>query len=159
MVLFAMGHWSLICLGSFCLTHSTCIESVDVCSKGKFIDVVHVPGVGCIVVHTNVHILMATITISMGFDLVTMLLTAYKLQSYRNYHRNGIATVLLRDGLVYFICAYGILLRSRQTSYLLISASSFLANLVATVFLAINLSPIMGVIFNMPANITCVVCQ
>lgn len=90
--------------------------------KGKLLDATRIPGIGCIIVHTNIHILMATVIFSMGFDIATIFLTAYKLLNLRSSHPNGIAIVLLHDGLVYFICAYELPPRYCQITWLLIIA-------------------------------------
>ncbi|KAG8216910.1 hypothetical protein J3R82DRAFT_7184 [Butyriboletus roseoflavus] len=73
----------------------------------------------------------------MSFDLIVLCLTAYKLAwSRRISGPSGIHSKLVRmvfsDGLVYFILA-------------------FLANLLATIFMIIDLNAVMGVMFNVPA--------
>ncbi|CAL1707844.1 unnamed protein product [Somion occarium] len=118
-VLLIMGHWSLIL-------------------QGGLLEASQVPGTGCVIVHTNVTVLTANFIVSMVFDLIVLVLTAYRLLSLRGNHQNGLVSVLFYDGLIYFVCA-------------------FLANLVATVFMTLNLSPVMSIIFNVPSTVICAV--
>jgi len=119
-VLLILGHWSLIL-------------------QGVLLKVIWVPGVGCTIVESNTTVLAATFIYSMGFDLVVLCLTAYKLAWTRRISgTSGIHSKLVRmvfsDGLVYFILA-------------------FLANLLATIFMILDLNAVMSVIFNVPAAI------
>ncbi|KAK7692884.1 hypothetical protein QCA50_004519 [Cerrena zonata] len=118
-VLLILGHWSLIL-------------------QGGLLEASQIPGTGCVIVHTNVVVLTANFVFSMAFDLVVLILTAYKLLQLRGSHQNGLVNVLFYDGLIYFICA-------------------FLANLVATVFMTMNLSPVMSIIFNVPSTVVCAI--
>ncbi|KAJ3783492.1 hypothetical protein GGU10DRAFT_316775 [Lentinula aff. detonsa] len=100
----------------------------------------------CIIVFTNNTILAATLIYTMVFDLLVFLLNAHKLFprkgniGYMGGSRLG--RLLFGDGLVYFFIA-------------------FLSNLLATVFMLLNLNSIMTVIFNVPAAIasTIVACR
>jgi len=100
-----------------------------------------VEGTGCVITQTNNKILAAIFIYSMCFDLTVLLLNTYKLLKL-NAHakvsemfgRNRLTHLMWSDGLIYFFIA-------------------FLANLVATVFLILNLNQIMDVIFNVPAAI------
>ncbi|KAI9569905.1 hypothetical protein HD554DRAFT_461696 [Boletus coccyginus] len=107
--------------------------------QGVLLKVIWVQGVGCTIVKSNTTILAATFIYSMSFDLVVLCLTAYKLAWTRRISGTpGIHSKLVRmvfsDGLVYFILA-------------------FLANLLATIFMIMDLNPVMSVIFNVPAAI------
>ncbi|KAI0763034.1 hypothetical protein BD413DRAFT_495304 [Trametes elegans] len=97
---------------------------------------------GCAVTGSNNTILAATFIYSMTFDLIILLLSMYKLVIGVKGGRSQLMTLLFKDGLVYFIIA-------------------FLANLLATVFIMLDLNAIMSVIFNVPAAIfsTIVACR
>ncbi|CDO70547.1 hypothetical protein BN946_scf184579.g3 [Trametes cinnabarina] len=101
-----------------------------------------IPGQGCQVTGSNTKILAATFIYSMCFDLIILLLSMYKLVIGVKGGRSQLMTLLFKDGLVYFVIA-------------------FLSNLLATVFIELNLNPIMSVIFNVPAAIfsTIVACR
>ncbi|KAG9313366.1 hypothetical protein JVU11DRAFT_5682 [Chiua virens] len=108
--------------------------------QGVLLKVVWIEGAGCTIVDSNTTVLAATFIYSMSFDLVVLCLTGYKLAwSGRISGCAGMHGRLVRmifsDGLVYFILA-------------------FLANLVATIFMILNLNAVMSVIFNVPAAIT-----
>jgi hypothetical protein len=98
----------------------------------------------CEIVQSNNHILVATFMYSMVFDLLVFLLNAYKLSSRKEnaIGASRLGRMLFEDGLVYFFIA-------------------FLSNLLATVFMFLNLNSIMSVIFNIPAAIasTIVACR
>ncbi|KAN0084142.1 hypothetical protein V8E55_007646 [Tylopilus felleus] len=108
--------------------------------QGVLLKVIWSEGVGCTIVKSNTTVLAATFIYSMSFDLVVLCLTAYKLAwtPRRITGASGIHSKLVRmvfsDGLVYFILA-------------------FLANLLATIFMIMNLNPVMSVVFNVPAAI------
>ncbi|KAJ7100005.1 hypothetical protein B0H15DRAFT_936765 [Mycena belliarum] len=87
----------------------------------------------CNITGTNNTVLAATFTYSMCFDLVVFLLNAYKLGSKRK-SGSRLMKMIFKDGLIFFFIA-------------------FLANLIATVFMIMNLNSIMNVIFNVPAAI------
>lgn len=100
-----------------------------------------VNGVGCVITQTNNKILAAIFIYSMCFDLTVLLLNTYKLLKLNAHQkvsemfgRSRLTHMMWSDGLVYFFIA-------------------FLANLVATIFLILNLNQIMDVIFNVPAAI------
>ncbi|KAI9057976.1 hypothetical protein FKP32DRAFT_1582448 [Trametes sanguinea] len=101
-----------------------------------------VPEAGCQVTGSNNTILAATFIYSMSFDFVIMVLSMYKLAVGMNGHRSPLAAILFQDGLVYFIVA-------------------FMANLLATVFIMLDLNPILSVMFNVPAAVvsTVVACR
>ncbi|KAH9852217.1 hypothetical protein C2E23DRAFT_859930 [Lenzites betulinus] len=101
-----------------------------------------VDGTGCLVTGSNNTVLAATFIYSMCFDLIILLLSMYKLVIGVKGGRSQLMTLLFKDGLAYFIIA-------------------FLSNLLATVFIMLNLNAIMSVIFNVPAAIfsTIVACR
>ncbi|KAJ3572301.1 hypothetical protein NP233_g3183 [Leucocoprinus birnbaumii] len=106
-----------------------------------------VPGAGCVITETNNRILAAIFIYSMCFDLLVLLLNTYKLAGVRTgadglLGKSRLAKMIFTDGLIYFILA-------------------FIANLLATVFMVLNLNQIMSVIFNVPAAVcsTIVACR
>ncbi|KAI0806186.1 hypothetical protein BC629DRAFT_1437664 [Irpex lacteus] len=100
-----------------------------------------IPGQGCAITHTNTTILAATFIYSMCFDLIILILTSVKLRK-PGAQRSQLMNMLFKDGLIYFFIA-------------------FIANLIATVFMVLNLNAIMSVVFNVPAAIasTIVACR
>ncbi|KAJ7185813.1 hypothetical protein C8R46DRAFT_1061795 [Mycena filopes] len=79
----------------------------------------------CIIDGSNNTILAATFAYSMGFDLVVFLLNASS---------SKLTKMIFKDGLIFFFIA-------------------FLANLIATIFMILNLNSIMTIIFNVPAAV------
>ncbi|KAI0676402.1 hypothetical protein C8Q78DRAFT_17476 [Trametes maxima] len=110
--------------------------------QGVLVKASWVDGAGCLVTGSNNTILAATFIYSMCFDLIILLLSMYKLVIGVKGGRSQLMGLLFKDGLVYFVIA-------------------FLANLLATVFIMLNLNAIMSVIFNVPAAIfsTIVACR
>lgn len=114
--------------------------------QGIELKAVWVPGIGCAITETRNTILAAIFIYSMCFDLIVFLLNTYKLvgisQSKQRLSQSRLAQLIFSDGLIYFFIA-------------------FLANLVATVFMLLNLNQIMSVIFNVPAAVfsTIVACR
>lgn len=100
-----------------------------------------VPGQGCVIIETDSTILAATFIYSMVFDFVVLSLTAFKLLSPPT-GRSRLVELIFNDGLIYFVIA-------------------FLANLIATIFMLLNLNAIMSIIANVPAAIasTIVACR
>ncbi|KAF8918614.1 hypothetical protein CPB85DRAFT_995468 [Mucidula mucida] len=101
----------------------------------------------CVITSTNNTILAATFIYSMVFDFIVLALNAYKLlRSNRDtgsaMGSSRLGKLLFADGLVYFIIA-------------------FLSNLLATVFMLLDLNAVMSIIFNVPAAIfnTIVACR
>jgi len=119
LVLVILGHWALILQG--------------VLLKATWVD-----PVGCVIVSTNNKVLAATFIYSMCFDLIVLVLNAYKLFGMKSKHQgfgtSKIAKLIFEDGLIFFIIA-------------------FIANLLATVFMVLSLNAIMSVIFNVPAAV------
>jgi len=100
-----------------------------------------VPGEGCIITETNSTVLAATFIYSMVFDFIVLLLTAFKL-CFGSGTRSRLMGLIFGDGLIYF-------------------AIAFLANLIATTFMLLDLNPVMSIIANVPAAIasTIVACR
>lgn len=119
LVLVILGHWALIL-------------------QGVLLTATWVDPVGCVITSTNTKILVATFVYSMCFDLIVLVLNAYKLFGVNSksqaFGSSRIARLIFEDGLIFFIIA-------------------FLANLLATVFMVLNLNAIMSVIFNVPAAV------
>lgn len=103
---------------------------------------------------SNNTILAATFIYSMCFDLIILLLSMYKLVIGVKGGRSQLMTLLFKDGLVYFIIAYVPFPRcTRCMCADNCDVFRFLSNLLATVFIMLNLNAIMSVIFNVPAAI------
>ncbi|KIJ14734.1 hypothetical protein PAXINDRAFT_99985 [Paxillus involutus ATCC 200175] len=107
--------------------------------QGMPVSATWVPGVGCTFVEGNTIIPAAIFVYSMCFDFVVLCLTAYKLawdprRTGSSPLHTKLARMIFTDGLVYFIVA-------------------FLANLTVTVFMILDLNPVMSVLFNAPAAI------
>lgn len=118
-----------------------------------------VEGTGCAITHTNNKVLAAIFIYSMCFDLVVLLLNTYKLLRLNShgpgsFGRSRLTHMMCTDGLVYFLIAYVFIFSTNLSSisrrYVLFS---FLANLIATVLMILNLNPIMSIIFNVPAAV------
>jgi len=114
LVVVILGHWSLLLHG--------------VLLKAKWI-----PNQGCTITQTDSKLLAATFIYSMAFDLLVLLLTAFKLL-YPATGRSRLVALIFNDGLIYFVIA-------------------FLVNLLATIFMLLDLNPIMSIIANVPAAI------
>ncbi|KAI0356006.1 hypothetical protein OH77DRAFT_1424304 [Trametes cingulata] len=103
-----------------------------------------IPGQGCAITSTSNNILAATFIYSMVFDLIVLLLTGAKLgvASVSRKDRSRIVKLIFEDGLIFFIVA-------------------FIANLIATIFMLLNLNAVMSIIANVPAAIasTIVACR
>ncbi|KAJ3508871.1 hypothetical protein NLJ89_g5520 [Agrocybe chaxingu] len=109
--------------------------------QGIQLRAVWIPDMGCSITETNNTILAAIFIYSMCFDLTVLLLNTYKLMNVATkvsprdlVGSSRLTHMIFADGLIYFIIA-------------------FLANLVATVFMLLNLNQIMSVIFNVPAAV------
>jgi len=100
------------------------------------------PLAGCIITDTKPKIISTTFIYSMCFDFVVLCLTAIKLHTSSAAGRSKIGSLIFHDGLVYFIVA-------------------FLANMVAVVFLILDLNPVMSIIAALPAAVasTIVTCR
>ncbi|KAG6812873.1 hypothetical protein H0H92_015801 [Tricholoma furcatifolium] len=102
-----------------------------------------VPGQGCVIVSTDHYLLAITFIYSMAFDFTVLCLTAFKLYiGSGNTRTSRLVSLIFKDGLIYF-------------------AIAFLANLIATIFMLLNLNAVMSIIANVPAAIasTIVACR
>ncbi|KAG5646356.1 hypothetical protein DXG03_003679 [Asterophora parasitica] len=100
---------------------------------GVLLKAAWVPGVGCIITSTDNNLLAITFIYSMVFDFCVLSLTAFKL-FLGSANSSRLVTLIFNDGLIYF-------------------AIAFLANLIATIFMLLNLNPVMSIIANVPAAI------
>jgi hypothetical protein len=96
---------------------------------------------GCVITDTDNHLLATTFIYGMVFDFVVLCLTAYKLL-FPAGGKSRLVSLIFNDGLIYFVIA-------------------FLSNLLATIFMLLNLNPVMSIISNVPAAIasTIVACR
>ncbi|KAL1746039.1 hypothetical protein HDZ31DRAFT_62599 [Schizophyllum fasciatum] len=108
---------------------------------GILLKAVYVPGQGCAITQTDSKILAATFIYTMAFDFTVLSLTAWKL-IFPAGGRSRLVSLIFNDGLIYFLVA-------------------FVANLIATTFMLLNLNPVMSIIANVPAAIasTIVACR
>ncbi|KAK7032598.1 hypothetical protein VNI00_012861 [Paramarasmius palmivorus] len=93
---------------------------------------------GCVITSTDNKLLAVSFIYSMVFDFTVLSLTAWKLvinaPSSKAMGRSKLVVLIFGDGLIYFIIA-------------------FVANLLATIFMLLNLNPVMSIIANVPAAI------
>ncbi|TCD71963.1 hypothetical protein EIP91_000095 [Steccherinum ochraceum] len=99
--------------------------------QGVLLGAEWIDGQGCLVTHTNNTVLAATFIYSMSLDFIVLFLAASKLLNKRG--SSQIVRLLFKDGMVYFLIA-------------------FLANLLVTVFMMLNLNPVMNIMFNPTAG-------
>ncbi|KAJ7081429.1 hypothetical protein C8R44DRAFT_823590 [Mycena epipterygia] len=95
------------------------------------------PGQGCTITSTDNHVLAITFIYSMAFDLTVLCLTAYKLLCPAG-GKSRLVSLIFNDGLIYFVIA-------------------FLSNLLATIFMLLNLNAVMSIIANVPPAIACTI--
>ncbi|CCL99579.1 uncharacterized protein FIBRA_01597 [Fibroporia radiculosa] len=109
---------------------------------GILIKAAWIPGSGCAITDTNNRVLAATFIYSMAFDFLVLTLTAWKLAIPRRREQSRIVQLIFGDGLIFFIIA-------------------FLSNLLATIFMMLDLNAVMSIIANVPAAIasTIVACR
>ncbi|KAG8216909.1 hypothetical protein J3R82DRAFT_7182 [Butyriboletus roseoflavus] len=95
----------------------------------------------CVITDTNNQILAICFIYSMVFDFTVLCLTGWKL-AFPTSGRSKLINLIFGDGLIYFLIA-------------------FLANLLATIFMLLNLNAVMSIIANVPAAIasTIVACR
>jgi hypothetical protein len=135
MALWSLNRWIVGGLTVVILGHWTLIL------KGVLVTATWVPGQGCVIEGTDNSILAAIFIYSMAFDFIVLVLSAYQLfgvgfgiKRGTGLAKSRIGQMLFGDGLIFFLIA-------------------FLANLIATVFMLLDLNPIMSVIFNVPAAV------
>ncbi|KAF7360172.1 hypothetical protein MVEN_00745800 [Mycena venus] len=99
------------------------------------------PEQGCQITSTDNRLLATTFIYGMSFDFIVLCLTAYKLL-FPTGGKSRLVSLIFNDGLIYFVIA-------------------FLSNLLATIFMLLNLNPVMSIIANVPAAIasTIVACR
>ncbi|KAJ3832805.1 hypothetical protein F5878DRAFT_547618 [Lentinula raphanica] len=146
-----LGHWSLILQGgpsdsNLCIRERAPLITTTILAGVLLRAVWNDQSHQCVIVFTNNTVLAATLIYTMVLDLFVFLLNAHKLYprkgSLSSMGESRLGRLLFGDGLVYFFIA-------------------FLSNLLATVFMLLNLNSIMTVIFNVPAAIcsTIVACR
>ncbi|PBK94315.1 hypothetical protein ARMGADRAFT_1029454 [Armillaria gallica] len=99
----------------------------------------------CTIVTMNNKMLAATFIYTMAFDFVVLLLTGWKLvvrsparlsfftsSWVGNIRPSGLSQLVFADGLFYFLV-------------------TFLVNMTATIFMLLNLNPVMSIVANVPA--------
>ncbi|KAJ7584019.1 hypothetical protein C8J56DRAFT_952418 [Mycena floridula] len=84
----------------------------------------------CLLTRMDPKVNAAMFMYTSGIDLIVMCLMAFKVFRYR---QDKISTLLLRDGLIYFLVV-------------------FVVNLLAAIFSLLNLNPLMSMIPAIPAN-------
>ncbi|KDQ58626.1 hypothetical protein JAAARDRAFT_674650 [Jaapia argillacea MUCL 33604] len=110
---------------------------------GILLKAAYFPGQGYVVTHASGPIIAAAFVYAMAFDFLVLILTGIRLAFPVIGRSMGQEATLTRliftDGLIYFLIA-------------------FLANLITTTFVLLDLNPIMSVITNVPAAMasTCV---
>ncbi|KAK0434740.1 hypothetical protein EV421DRAFT_1717295 [Armillaria borealis] len=101
---------------------------------GVLVEAVWIPEAGgCTIQATRNQILAAIFIYSMVFDFIVFILAGWKLKIF-GVGRSNLGRMILGDGLIYFLVA-------------------FLANLIATVFMLLNLNGVMSIIANVPATV------
>lgn len=135
MAVWSQNRWLVIFLVLVILGHWSLLL------HGVLLTAVWVPGQGCSITSTQNRILAISFIYSMVFDFIVLCLTAYKLLAPRT-GRSRLVGLIFGDGLIYFVIA-------------------FLANFLATVFMLLDLNPVMSIIANVPAAIasTIVACR
>lgn len=89
----------------------------------------------CVITSTDNKILAISFLYTMAFDLLVLCLAGWKLAAGE---RSKLIKLIFGDGLIYFVIA-------------------FLANLLATIFMLLNLNAVMSIIANVPAAIACTI--
>ncbi|KAF8652372.1 hypothetical protein AX16_004400 [Volvariella volvacea WC 439] len=142
MAVWSYNRWVIGGLTLIILGHWTLIL------KGVLLKAEWVPGQGCVIIETDTTVLAAIFIYSMCLDFIVLMLSAFKLLGLDS--KDGgprlassvVGNMVFRDGLIFFLIA-------------------FLANMIATIFMLMNLNPIMSIIFNVPAAVfsTIVACR
>jgi len=100
---------------------------------GALLHAAWMPPAGCVIVSTDNRILAITFIYSMVFDFIVLCMTGWKLLFPAN-NRSKLVTLIFGDGLIFFVIA-------------------FLSNLLATIFMLLDLNGVMSIIANVPAAI------
>ncbi|KDQ58621.1 hypothetical protein JAAARDRAFT_193167 [Jaapia argillacea MUCL 33604] len=104
---------------------------------GVLVEAAYFPGQGCVITKASGPIIAAAFVYAMVFDFIVLLLTGIRLAfpvggSSMHRRKSRLTNLIFTDGLIYFFIA-------------------FLANLITTTFILLDLNPIMSVITNVPA--------
>jgi hypothetical protein len=160
-IVIMLGHWSLIFQGRLVVALPSRRTANSRWLQGVQLKVIWVPGSGCAPIETHNKIFVIIFVYSMCFDLLILSLTTYKLINRLSGNdimgRSKLAQIIFRDGLIYFVIAYVFTLHSRRVQQLSNLHFRFVANLLATVFMVLNLNSIISIIFNVPAALGCTV--
>ncbi|KAJ7449142.1 hypothetical protein B0H11DRAFT_337760 [Mycena galericulata] len=99
------------------------------------------PVEGCTITSTDNHLLAITFIYGMAFDFTVLCLTGYKLM-FPTGGKSRLVSLIFNDGLIYF-------------------AIAFLSNTLATIFMLLDLNPVMSIVANVPTAIasTIVACR
>jgi hypothetical protein len=120
LVAIILGHWPLLIYSSLTV------------SKWA-------PGQGCVIISTKSKLLSTTYIYGMSLDFIVLILTASKLVR-PSMARSRLMHMIFADGLYYFVIAYVYkALVDLKAFFDAVSPYSFLANLVATVCIYIQL--------------------
>ncbi|XP_006463260.1 hypothetical protein AGABI2DRAFT_194141 [Agaricus bisporus var. bisporus H97] len=135
----AIWGWNKYLVGSFIVI---ILGHWSLIFQGAQLKVTWIPGSGCFPVETHNRIFVVIFIYAMCFDLLILSLTTYKLVNRLSGNdamgKSKLAHVIFRDGLIYFVIA-------------------FVANVLATIFMALNLNSIISIIFNVPAALGCTI--
>ncbi|EIN08350.1 hypothetical protein PUNSTDRAFT_68830 [Punctularia strigosozonata HHB-11173 SS5] len=101
---------------------------------GILLKAAYFPGQGCVITQTSNKLLAISFIYTMIFDLIVLSLSAVKL-AFPKAARSKLVNLVFGDGLIYFVLA-------------------FLANLIATVFMLLNLNAVMSIIANVPGELS-----
>jgi hypothetical protein len=111
-----------------------------------------IPGVGCSIVGTQNKTLAASFVYTMGFDAIVLALTAFKLSRDGPIgQRSRLVGLIFSDG-VSVLCSL-IVMCETDSSQLIYFIIAFGANVIATIFMLLDLNPVMSIIFNVPSAI------
>ncbi|KAJ7660370.1 hypothetical protein DFH06DRAFT_394432 [Mycena polygramma] len=108
---------------------------------GVLLKAAWIPEQGCQITSTDNRLLATTFIYGMVFDFTVLCLTAYKLL-FPTGGKSRLMSLIFNDGLIYFVIA-------------------FLSSLLATIFMLLNLNPVMSIIANVPTAVasTIVACR
>lgn len=121
-------------------------------------------GLGCeIAKEKDRNILCAIFIYAMCFDLIVLLLTTYKLFVLKSKNLTGqsrITQVIFVDGLMFFIVAsVALFFFTFRQCLISFHRLSFLVNLMAVIFIILDLNSLMSVMFTLPAAVFSSVCH
>ncbi|THV03452.1 hypothetical protein K435DRAFT_651152 [Dendrothele bispora CBS 962.96] len=102
----------------------------------RMVDTIHaswVDGQGCAVTSSSVTYNSVVYSYTMVFDFIIMILTGVRIRFGRGDYRSELVRLLYMDGIMYF-------------------AVAFVVNLIAVIFIVLDLNPSMAVISEVPAT-------